>query len=260
MRKIIQIPVVLSLLFATTLVSCNNFGKKIKIDGTKGEVYYKDGATESEAKKVGDFLKEAGFLGNEKGASVQVSKENEGYTIRFVYDKEYYDKTEGLESIFKLYGAKLSKEIFDGNKVNIALADKQFKDFKKIPYDEATAKSINQEAPPAESLNKGDFDHDTQGGVTFYWKGISDKESKTIADYIVETGAFTGGPSEIYMIKENDHYTLKFPVKEDYRNDPATIAEIEKVAKQIKENVFANSSYSFQMTDEKLNPIKSFDY
>jgi hypothetical protein len=262
MKKITRLSVILSLLFATGLASCNNYGKKIKIEGTKAEVYYKDGATESEAQKVGDYLKEAGYLPADKGASVQVTKENGEYTVRFVYNKEYYDKTDGLDAVFKEYSGKMSKEIFGGKKVNIALADDKFKDYKKIAgtENETAERTLAPGAPPGEPLDKGEFDHDEAGGVNFYWKGISDKESKIIADYIVKNGAFAGGTAEIYMTKEGDRYILQFPVLEKYRTDETTIAQIEKVAKEIKENVFADEPYSFQMVDEKLNALKSFDY
>jgi hypothetical protein len=262
MKKTTRLSLLLCLLIATGLTSCNNYGKKVKVEGTKAEVYFKDGATESDAQKVGDYLKEAGFLTADKGASVQVTKENGEYTVRFVYNKEYYDKTEGLDEEFKEYSAKMSKEIFKGDKVNIALADNKFKDFKKIagPENETAEMNLAPKAPPGEPLNNEGFDHDVADGVNFYWKGISDKESKIIADYIVKNGSFSGGSAEIYMTKEGDRYILQFPVKEEYGNDAAYIAEVEKVAKQIKENVFADEPYSFQMIDQKFNVIKSFDY
>ena len=260
MNRITQLPVVFSFLLAICLASCNNYGKSVKIEGTKAEVFYKEGVTESEAKKVGDFLKEDGFVGNDKAASIQVVKANGEYTVRFVYNKEYYDKTEGLDDIFKTYSTKISKEVFDGKKVNIALADKKFNDFKTIKPDEVATNSLAPTAPSGEPLNNDQYDHDSAGGVNFYWKGIPDSESKTIADYIVENGAFAGGSANIYMTKEGDRYILQFPVREEYRNDPETIAEVEKVSKQIKDNVFATRSYSFQMTDEKLVAVKSFDY
>ena len=269
MKRITQLSVVLSLLLATGLTSCNNHGKSVKIEGTKAEVFYKEGATESDAKKVGEFLKTNGFLTNEKAASIQVVKENAAYTVRFVYNKEYYEKNKELESFFKTYGVTLSREVFNGEKVNIALADKWFKDFKTIPFEQTEEKSpetvdagLAPAAPPAglADKEKDEFDHDSQGGVDFYWKGISDQESKRIADYVVQNGSFSGGTVELYMTKEGDRCILQFPVKEEYRTDPSYIAEVEKVAKQIKENVFANTPYSFQMTDGKLNPVKSFDY
>jgi hypothetical protein len=267
MKRITQLSVVLSLLLGLT--SCNNFGKKVKIEGTRAEIFYTEGATESEAKKTGEFLKTNGFLTNDKAASIQVTKEKGEYTVRFVYNKEYYEKNKELESFFKTYGATLSKEVFNGEKVNIALADKYFKDFKTIPFEQTEEKPVETAdtglapaAPPAglAEKEKDEFDHDSQGGVNFYWKGISDQESKRIADYIAGNGAFAGGAAEIYMTKEGDRYILQFPVKKEYRNDAEIIAEVEKVSKQIRENVFANNPYSFQMTDEKLNAIKSFDY
>jgi hypothetical protein len=125
MRKIILLLVACFSFAVTTLVSCDSgYGKKIKIEGTKGEVFYKPGIAGAEAKKVGEFLKEIGFIGNEKGVRIQVIKEHEGlYTVRFVYDKDYFEKTEGLEDAFKQYGAKISKAVFHGANVNIALAD-----------------------------------------------------------------------------------------------------------------------------------------
>ena len=244
--------------FIFLLSSCDNYGKKIKIDGTKAEVYYKDGASEADARSVGNFLKKEGFLGNEKPASVQVTKEGDRDIVRFVYDKDYFDKTPGVEDVFKTFGAKMSKEIFYRRKVDIALADKHFKDFKKIPYDEAVAKALD--APKEVVFNKNDFDHDAAGGVDFYWKGISDDESKRIADYIVQNGAFAGGTAEIYMTKDGDHYLLRFPVKEEFLNDASIIAAVEKVSKEIKDNVFPNNAYTFQMTDIFLKPVKTFDY
>ena len=240
------------------LSSCSNFGKKVNIEGTKGEVYYKDGATETDAGKVGEFLKKDGFLGNEKTASIQVSKKNDSYAVKFVYDKSYYEKNPWLDDFFKKYTARMSKELFDGKKVDIALTDKYFKDFKNIPYDEATAKA--PESPKGEAFSKTDYTHETVGDVNFYWKGISNVESKTIVDYISRNGTFSGGSAEIYISKDGDRYILKFPVKEEYRNDANTIAQVEKVSKEIKENVFANDPYSFQMTDEYLKAIKTFDY
>ncbi|HMG67389.1 MAG TPA: hypothetical protein VK588_06880 [Chitinophagaceae bacterium] len=237
------------------LLSCSNYGKKINIEGTKGEIYYKDGATENDAKKVGDFLKADGFIGNVKGASVQVSKQADDYLLRFVYDKDYYEKTPGIEGFFKDYGVRMSKELFSGRRVDISLADKYFKDFKSIPYDSNAAKGS-----PGGGFTKDDFNHETVGDVNFYWKDISSDESKTIINYISQNGTFSGGTAEIYMTKQGDRIVLKFPVKEEYQNDAATIAQVEKVSKEIKDNVFANEPYSFQMTDAQLSSLRSFDY
>lgn len=144
--------IILVLLAAISLSACTNNGKKITVEGTKGEVYYKgDGVTEDDAKKTGNFLKEQSYFSGDKEASVQITKEEGAFIIRFVYNKEVYEKLAGADDAFKLLAIKASKEVFGGEKVNIALADKSFKDFKSIPYDEATAKALNEPAPPTET-------------------------------------------------------------------------------------------------------------
>ncbi len=255
--------IILSLLVVVSLTACTNYGKKVKVEGTKAEVYYKgEGVTEDDAKKTGEFLKSASLFNSGKGASVQITKEGEEYTIRLVYDKAVADTLKGIDEAFKLIAAQASKEVFGGKKVNIALANKSFKDFKTIPYDEAVAKSL--ETPTTTDgetvLTKADFDHDSAGDIDFYWKGISDEESKTIADYIVQNGSFAGGTAELYMTKEGDRYLIRFPVIESARTDATIISKLGEVSKQIKDNVFADAPFSFYMTDERYNTIKAWDY
>ncbi len=55
------LPLILSLTGMFGLTTCDNYGKKIDVAGTRGEVYYKGGATESDARKLGDFLKKMAF-------------------------------------------------------------------------------------------------------------------------------------------------------------------------------------------------------
>ena len=129
------LPALLSL--ALLPVACKDYGKKVDIEGTKGEVYYKDDASLDEAQRLGNFLKQIGFLGNEKAASVQVDKKTGNYTVRFVYDKDYFEKTPGVEDFFKELTARMSAELFGGSHVDIVLSDKFFNDFKTIPYDAA---------------------------------------------------------------------------------------------------------------------------
>lgn len=262
MKRTIRLLDILTSLGLFALASCTNFGQKINIEGTKGEVFYKDGATDSDAYKIGNFLKQDGFFGNTKEASVQVAKQGDNYTVKFVYNKDYYEKNAWIEDFFRKYGARMSKELFEGKKVDIALTDKYFKDFRNIPFDQSAA-----ESPPSssgsfheEAVNKSDYIHEAVGDVNFYWKGLSNLETKPIVDYIVQNGSFAGGTAEIYITKEDDRYIIMFPVKPEYRNDENTIAQVKKVSKEIKANVFPNDPYSFQMTDEYLKALRTFDY
>ena len=62
------------------------------------------------------------------------------------------------------------------------------------------------------------------------------------------------------MTKEDDRYIIRFPMIESARTDPSVLATVEKVSKDIKDNMFPNVPFSFFATDEQLNTVKSWDY
>jgi hypothetical protein len=245
---------ILSLLTIVVLASCTNYGKKVSQDYL--EVYYKDGITKEQAQKTLDFIYPVWKDKSGKTAtkSIQLTKGN-GDTINFhmVIDKSKLKDV--TDETFYNMGNVFSDSLFNKAPVNIILADDHFKDIRTLAYKKP-------EVAPEEkaTVNANDFDHDVAGGVNFYWKGISDDESKTIADYIVKNGSFSGENAEIYMTKEGDRYVISFPVQETSRTDPAFLTEIEKISKQIKDNVFADQSFSFAITDEQLKAVKTWDY
>ena len=258
-------PIILSLLVAFSLTACTNYGKKVTIEGTKGEVFYKgDGVTEADANKLCKYLKDdIHYFRDDKKLSVQLTKsKDDGYDVRFVVDEKKLKEKPEVASSFEQIGAAMSIDLYNEKPVNIILTDDHFKELKSLPHDAAKVKALK--APKIENspagLTKDDFDHDAAGGVDFYWNGISDDESKRIADYIVLNGAFSGGTAEIYMTKENGRCILRFPMIESARTDPSILATVEKVSKEIKDNVFADAPYSFYATDEQLNTVKSWDY
>jgi len=259
-------PIILALLISIALTACTNYGKKVTMEGTKGEVFYKgEGVNEADAKKLCKYLKDdISYFGSDKKLSVQLMKsKGEGYDIRFVVDEKKLNESPESIVAFGQIGAALSAYLYNDKPVNIFLTDDHFKTIKSIPFDEAKVKALKEPAPVKDDFvfDKGDFDHDEAGGINFYWtKDISDEESKTIADYIVKNGAFAGGSSEIYMTKDNDRIILRFPVMESARTDEDYLAKVEKVTKEIKDNVFANASFSFYVTDENLHTVKSWDY
>ena len=257
---------ILSLLVAVALTACTNYGKKVSIEGTKGEVFYKgDGVTEADAKKLCKYLKDdIHYFGPDKKLSVQLMRsKDDGYDVRFVVNEKKLNESPEAAKFFEQIGAAMSIDLYNEKPVNIYLTDDHFKELKSFPFDVAKVKALKKPAPENNlaGLTKDDFDHNAAGGVDFYWsKNISDEESKTIADYIVKNGAFSGGTAEIYMTKEGDRYILGFPMIESARTDPSMLAEVEKVSKEIKDNVFANVPYSFYATDEQLNTVKAWDY
>ena len=128
---------------ACLFFSCSNHGKKIAIEGTRGEVYYKEGATEAEAQKLGAYLKSEKYFSNEAATTVQLRKaKGEGYDVHFVVDEEKVKATPGIEDQFIIIGDAISKTVFNGKPVNIFLSDQKLKDFKSLPYNKQKAEEL----------------------------------------------------------------------------------------------------------------------
>jgi hypothetical protein len=114
------------------------FGKKVTIEGTKGEVYYKgDGVTEADAKKLCEYLKnEIHYFTADKGLSVQLMKsENEGYDIRFVVNEKKLEESPEAVVSFEFIGAAISRNLYNNKPVNVFLTDDEFNDLKSLPFD-----------------------------------------------------------------------------------------------------------------------------
>jgi hypothetical protein len=176
--------IILSLLavVAISAFSCTNYGKKVTIDGTKGEVYYKgEGVTEEQAKKLGEYLKDGGYFIADKKLSVQLTKSTgDGFDIRFAMDEKKVNEHPEMTDQFVKFGAALSIDQFNNKPVNIFFADARFKDFKSLPFDKEMVKKIMEPGDPNEgtanptdstgNANPADStDHTNQEGHTTFF-------------------------------------------------------------------------------------------
>lgn len=129
MKRLLLLLVSASLL----LTSCDDFGKKLSIN-EKSEVYYKgDGVSEADAKKLGDFLLEKGYFTTTDTRSVQLLKENDAYTVKFVVDEEKLNKDkENVLMGFKVWQMWIQDNVFAGAKTRLVLADDKLKDVQEV--------------------------------------------------------------------------------------------------------------------------------
>lgn len=150
MRRIVLACLVL--LTSFSFYSCQPYGKKVQVNDHL-EVYIKKDATEEEAKKLGSYIASLDSSNtNEK--SVQLSKENNVYTVRLVIPEESLkDKT--LEDSFSALQYLIKENVFPNQTVKLILADDEFKDKRAVqemaasPEEESAA-----EALPADSTQQ----------------------------------------------------------------------------------------------------------
>jgi hypothetical protein len=124
MQKIFLLVITASLL----LTACDRYGKKVEINN-KSEVFYKDEATEAEAKKLGNFLLDKNFFDSMNEKSIQLSKDSGIYTVRFVVDRASYetDKENTLLG-FRVWQMWITEDVFNNAKTRVVLVDDQFND------------------------------------------------------------------------------------------------------------------------------------
>lgn len=130
--KLLRFPLILAVLAAGLLVAgCGpSLGKAYKVSD-KENVRYAGTATEDEAKRIADTLREAGYFDNSQTKDVILRKE-EGKvaTLDFVVG-EGWDKAEIIQA-FKLMGSEISNRI-STKPLTVRLVDPKLKVLKEIP-------------------------------------------------------------------------------------------------------------------------------
>ena len=93
------------------------------------EIYYDGNAKEADARELGTFLTEAGFLGD-SGVSVRISRNSEQCTVSFVLEDDAWDEPEVIE-YFKMLASDLAYEGF-GTEVIVELCDDTFEPHRSV--------------------------------------------------------------------------------------------------------------------------------
>jgi hypothetical protein len=156
MRKLF---LALFIVASTTMIACNSWGDKYMANN-KSEVYYKDGATADDAKRLGDFLLKNNYFDSLTEKSVQVTKTVDTFNVKFVVDKEKVSQTENAEMLFTIMGAAISSDVFLGKPVKIILADTRMNGFKEIEtYTTIVDTSEETVEAPTNTTPEGDTTH-----------------------------------------------------------------------------------------------------
>ncbi|HEY0461483.1 MAG TPA: hypothetical protein VGC97_20270 [Pyrinomonadaceae bacterium] len=126
-KNFITTALVLTVLLAVGL-ACTGHGTKLEFNG--GELYYTDNVTETEAKKLGDYLVEAGFFSGKK-ITVQLDKPGSIYQFKMVVVPEK-QKDEATAELMKSFAGELSENVFDNAPTEAHICDEQLKTIKVL--------------------------------------------------------------------------------------------------------------------------------
>src|SRR5919199_303783 len=119
MKREILLTIIICLV-AGLMFGCNSKGTRLEYKGS--ELYYTKNVTEAEAKKLGDYLYKGGVFSDENKGTVQLDKSGDTYLVRMVV-KEGMDKDENYQKLIPPFAKGVSKNVFNGAKVEVQLCD-----------------------------------------------------------------------------------------------------------------------------------------
>lgn len=100
----------------------------------KNHLFYTNKITESQAKKLGDYLNSEGYFTPSSKVDVKIDKQDTLYILSLVVEGDYKSDTSYVEPM-KAISRELSKNVFENNKVRIDLCNDRFKVLNSINVD-----------------------------------------------------------------------------------------------------------------------------
>lgn len=131
------LPVIIGILISASLIATIIYAQYIpekKLDYSGNQLFYTESVTESQAKKLGDYLKVQGFFKDDSKTDVKVDKQEDTFIFSMIIKGEYLNNEEVLTNM-KLVSEELSAYVFENNKVEVDLCNNRFKVLKAINAD-----------------------------------------------------------------------------------------------------------------------------
>lgn len=177
----------LYLVFAIVCVSSigcgHNFGEKLVINKT--EIYYKDGATQADAQRLGDKLKELKFI-DDNPKSVQLLKRDDLWEFRMAVGKG--GDTEAAKKQMKFYSLELSSA-FDGDAVEVHICDPKLESKSVIKGLRGKRYKLNN--------------------AVYYYEGLDEAKVKEFAAIAVATQLDIGPGANFHLSKSGDAVEIR---------------------------------------------------
>lgn len=229
---------ILMAIFVTALSSCDNYGTKKMIDST--ELYYTDEVTEAEADALGDYLKEIEFNDDDETITVQLTKEGDTYQFRMVMKEGYADDDETIE-MAEEFAYFLSRDVFDGEEVEMHLCDEELKTLKVVQMKE-----------PTEEGETLEFD----GTEIEFDSSVDVEDVEAVGSYLIESGFTDGTTKSILLTKEDGTYSFSMVSSEEYWNDSDFLVLVKEFAKTMSATALNNEPVEIILCDEYFKPKK----
>jgi hypothetical protein len=208
--------------------------------GHEQTITYEEGASESDAKRLGAFLKTAGYFDDTSPAAVKLSKKGGGCVVDFAVADGGWTRPDQVSIITHL-GKMLGAQIFPSVPVTVEMCDASF----------AVKKTIV--GRPRAHL---DFGNDQD---IVYEADATLADAKTLGDFFMQSGFFGDKVKgkDVTIVKVGSRYDVQVIAPEEKLGDPGVVASFEGLRKEIAAKAFPGSPVTLDLCDAQAEPKKT---
>lgn len=233
---------ILGLLVAGAFVYFSFFagGYGSKVTNGTIEVYYKDGATKEEAERLAAHLATI-WPATPDRRSVQISKNGDAFRFRMVVKPEFHNDSKFLANL-GIFGAQLSRSVFNGVAVEVEACDQSLNTVKAIPV-------------PA------DFRHGIVRGKIelFHSAAVSKEDATKLMDFLEKDFAAAPAPLLTFTLgKRGGTHVVSMGFNMELLKQPEVLAELRGFRERLSKIIFNGEPLELQTCDDSFNVTETF--
>lgn len=221
-----------------TEASGNSDVEKITFNGV--ELFYTSSVPKDEAQKLADYLLEIEFYPSDgKEIQMKLNKNDDIYEL-IVPIMEGAEIDEEYKTATREIAEGLSKDVFEGAKVDIHLIDGNSKTLSVISV--YGLNSVSQLA--------------FNGGVLYYYPTISETEANDLKEYLDNEELFVGNEVDIFVDKNEQAYEISFVLADStVEPDESSVLAFRIFSGGVSNNVLNGAKVDLTLCDDELNPL-----
>ena len=210
-----------------------SLGLQLRLN-SKHEIFYLN-TSKTEAEALGALLKETGFFSTGKENIAQLSKTENLYTVRFVVQKNTWNKDSVIQG-FALLGTRISSQILNYKPLEIHLCDNLFK----------TKKRITQEHLGVYGKR---FDTGSEN-IVFFKGDITQKEAEEFGNFLKKIGYFSRSKQMVQLSKTNSVVQARFILKKKKWKKKKFKDSFKGMGRQIWTEIFPDQKIEIHLCDK----------
>jgi hypothetical protein len=220
--------------FAYLAIQEPGWGQRLDC-GAGGVVFYADGGTEEDARRLGEALKEGKFFDGSGEKWVRVSRDGPGYVVSVILVRGWDEEEIRLE--FLGLGARLSAGTFGGAPVTIHLVDQQLRE-------QAVIHSRGIE------FGKGEW--------VYFPADVPEETGRQLGFALQQAQVFDGGnPKSVYLGRDGNGWAVSVCLPEGMWDNPEQVRFWEDLRGRLARQTFDGQPVVLRLRDVRLTVRKT---